>query len=232
MKKYIVILLFIFFIIETSYSQYRRDHLFIGLGPSVLYGDNTGNFRELDFKALPALTFGYSYDLANRIDIRASVGAQLFDGAGIRTFPQQEWIPTRQAYDSKGLAIFADVMPVFYLNPDMRRNRHKVNYYVGIGLGMMQVEREVKIGVLVANPEEGGPYYASEMERQNTTSLYFPLRAGISTNRVKGWDFGVEGSILASTSSDLDGNHYQSKSIKQDMLLQIQLVVKHNLDIW
>jgi len=231
MKKILIIFLCLLFGSKIAEAQHHRDNFSFGIGPSILYGENAGLYSKFRVKALPSFTFSYSYDYAQHWDIRASAGIQRFDGAGIKGAPKKKWIDSNQAYDTKGQAYFIDVMPVYQFNPIKRgKRKHLVSYYAGLGVGIMNVQREAKIAV--STGRENVNNWATVTMDQSTTAIYFPVRVGVSTNLMKNWDFGIEGSALTAASYNLDGNNFKNKLIKPDMLVQLQVMVKRNLNIW
>ena len=233
MKKILTVFICLLFISNIAEAQFHRDNISFGVGPSIIYGDNAGIYSKLRVKAMPSFSLAYTYDYAQHWDIRTSVGIQFLDAGGIEQAPKKRWLDAHQAYDFKGQSVYLDIMPVYQFNPIKPGNRkHMISYYAGLGLGVMHVQREAKLGISGPQNAEGESTWRSVSEDQSTTSLYFPARVGISTNRFKQWDFGVEAVSFIATSNDIDGNTNRNKRIKPDMLFQLQFMVKRNLGTW
>ncbi|KEO71819.1 outer membrane beta-barrel protein [Anditalea andensis] len=233
MKKKVFMLFFSMLALsDIVQAQHHRDQLSFGIGPSFLYGNNTGYYSKLRIKLLPAYTLAYSYDHTRHWDFRASVGYQQFDGDGNTGNPSKKWIAENQAYDAKGQIYYMDLMPVYQFNPKNYLNKKQsISYYAGMGLGLMHVQREVKVAEIVPAVEGQRETWRPVIEDQQTTAIYFPVRIGLSTNWQKLWDLGLEGSALVASSNNLDGNTTNSKIIKPDVLFQFQVVLKRNISI-
>jgi len=232
MKKILTTFLCLLLLSKIAEAQFHRDNISFGVGPSILYSENAGNYSKLRVKPLPSFTFSYSYDYAQHWDIRTSIGIQRFDGAGTSGAPRKRWIDTNQAYDINGQVYYMDLMPVYQFNPIKRgKKKHLVSYYAGLGLGVMHVQREAKLAVSTSAELNSDTKWTTVTEDQASTALYFPLRVGISTNLLRNWDFGIEGSALTAATT-IDGNTDKYKSFKPDMLVQFQFMVKRNLGTW
>jgi len=232
MRKILVLSLILLSLPLTGQAQRPRDYFTIGIGPSIIYGDNTANFSNLDFKISPAISLGYNHQQSHHLDIRTTLGAQLLNsGNTLRQISPEEvpsvveWGLAGQAKDFLGQAFFIDIMPVYNLRPvqsDMVG--YPWLYHVGAGLGIIHVNRNEEILVATINFEGTDPEVL--IQRRSTTAAYVPLRAGVSTNLEKDYDIGIEFSAFITTSSEIDGNNIRRKPIAADMLFQIQLIAK------
>lgn len=232
MKIRVILSLILLFLSYTLHAQRTRDYFTIGIGPSMIYGDNTANYQDLNFRISPSLSLGYNEQFSNHFDVRATLGIQILHSGN--TFAQinfedipkvVDWGLAGQAKDFRGQAMFLDVMPVYNFRPvlpDMVG--YPWLYYVGAGFGVMHVSRNEEIMVGINNFEQAD--FEILMERRTTTAPYFPLRAGVSTNLEKDYDIGLEFSAFVTTSSSIDGNNIRRKLVGADMLFQLQLIAK------
>ncbi len=206
-------------------AQQSRDNISLGVGPGVIYGENTGDFGSLKFNVSPALTFSHNKQLSRKYDLRSTLGGQLLNGGGYISSDDPivpYWSNQGQAFDFTGIAYFADIMPVILFNPNVpQRTGDVVHFYAGLGLGIMHVSR--KQDMLVNSLSDRA---IVETTNAATTAAYIPLRIGISSNFDFNWDYAFELAALTATSSDIDGNNLRNKSIKPDILFQMQFKVK------
>ncbi len=213
------------FILNLVDAQQIRDHYSFGLGPGIIYGENTGNFSTLTFKVLPAFSFAYNKQFIANFDLRPTLGGQFLHSGGYESIFDPtvvDWAEQGKPHDFKGIAFWADLMPVYHFNPDNAQQTGDVlNFYAGLGLGVMHVARKEKL-LLPGEP------VASRIKSQkgSTTTAYIPLRIGVSSNLDFDWDYAFEFSALTSTNSELDGNNIQTKLIKPDILFQLQFMVR------
>src|SRR5690606_18298621 len=78
MKKSLLVILVLVVSIHFVKAQDDRPHrIGIGLGPAMMYGDNTGINRKFKFKVLPTLSVDYNKKLHTFFDVRGSVGWQM-----------------------------------------------------------------------------------------------------------------------------------------------------------
>src|SRR5690554_7366474 len=66
----------------------RTDRIGAGLGPAMMYGDNTGINRDFKFKVLPALTVDYNKKLHTFFDVRGSLGWQMVNSGDFYNMKQ------------------------------------------------------------------------------------------------------------------------------------------------
>src|SRR5690554_2103357 len=138
MKKTLLFILTCFIAVNFSSAQDdRTDRIGIGLGPSMMYGDNTGYTRKLKFKVLPTVIVDYHKKIHTFVDIRGTIGWQMVNSGDFYDVKHLRKIAEHNLpHGFKGNAFFADVMPVLYLNPNQSGYlpaMYKV--YLGLGLG-------------------------------------------------------------------------------------------------
>lgn len=208
----------------------QGDHVSIGIGPSLIYSDNSGEYRDFKFKVEPAITLSFNKQLTEYIGMRGSLGVQMFNSGDYDLKYSRKiinWGNQDQALGFKGTGYFADLMPIFTTNPNAAgKLTSSVQFYAGLGLGVMFVEREqetLKNGVL-----KDGVIIEGDIVTSYDTSFipYVPIRTGISTNLSGNWDYALEFVLITTTNSELDGNIIKDKTLKPDMSGQIQFTVK------
>jgi hypothetical protein len=206
--------------------------LTIGIGPSFIYGDNSGEYRDFKFKVLPAVSLSFNKQINENITVRGSLGAQMinsgdyadYDGANTKKLIR--WGDQDQAFEYKGTSYFADAMPMFMTNPnEMGMLMSKFQFYAGLGLGIMFVDREqktLKNGIITDGVLVG------DIVTSNETNVlpYIPMRIGLTTNSGGDWDIGLEFVLVTTLSSKMDGNNIKDKSLSPDMTGQILFTVK------
>lgn len=207
----------------------QGDYLSIGFGPSLIYSDNSGEYRDFKFKVKPAITLSYNKQITEYVGLRGYLGAQIFN-SGDYDLPYARkiinWGNQDQAFGYKGTGYFADLMPVFTSNPNAAGMiSSTVLFHAGLGFGVMFVEREqktLKNGVLRNGVMEG------DIITSNKTNFlpYVPIRTGFSTNLSGDWDFTLEFVLMTILNSELDGNNIKDKQLTPDMSGQIQFSVK------
>lgn len=210
----------------------QGNYFSLGIGPSLIYADNSGNYHDFKFKVQPAFTLSVSKQINEHFSAKGSIGAQMFKSGdykdyNISTKAIVKWGDSDQAFDFKGTGYFVDAMPIFTTNPnELGMLMSSLQFYAGLGFGVMFVDREEKIlknGVI-----EKGQLVSGDLVTTDDTSVipYVPVRTGFSTNTSSDWDFALEFVLIVTTNSELDGNNIKDKSIRPDMSGQIQLCVK------
>lgn len=206
----------------------RTDRIGVGIGPSMMYGDNTGINRQFKFKVLPALTFDYHKKLHTFFDLRGSLGWQMVNSGDFYSNRLLQKIAEHDLpHGFKGNAFYADVMPVFHLNPNQSGYlpaMYKV--YVGLGLGVAHVMRTDRYLSVLGEGVLGNP----RSIKDSNTSVYVPFRAGVTKDFREEWEIALEPIMLLSLFGELDGNDLQQKIIKPDVLFQFQFFVRRKLD--
>ncbi|OOG78142.1 hypothetical protein B0E43_03140 [Algoriphagus sp. A40] len=224
-------LIFVFFAICFCHTvSAQGNYLSIGVGPSMIYAENSGHYKEFKFKIEPAITLSVNKQLNEFMGIKGSIGAQSFNSGGYDPLNSKyviNWGNNDQAFDFKGRGYFADLMPVLTTNPNAAGMlMSSVQFYIGLGFGVIFVEREqetLKNGVL-----KNGQLVEGEIITTNETSThpYIPVRTGVSTNLSGDWDFALEFVLITTTNSELDGNNLKFKLISPDMSGQILITAK------
>ncbi len=194
----------------------RDNILTIGLGPSFVYMDNGGQYRQLDFAIKPAFSLALTNKLTEMVELRATTGIQwISSGGNPPTTLRDEWFFDNASFTAKGQAYYFDVIPSFYLIPfSNHMHRSKVNLYGGAGLGVMHVQTEQTKSF---SPEE------TPTKHQITTG-YVPVRAGLSLRIGPYSDLAGEGTMLWTFTDNLDGNVGNNKY--GDHLFQAQIVYR------
>ncbi len=195
-----------------------------------MYGDNAGEYRAFKLKVTPAATLAYNKQLTDFWSLRANVGAQILNSGGFDALTHRRvinWGNQDQAFDFTGIAYFADITPIFITNPNSAGMvTSTLQFYAGLGLGYMYVEREqqvLKNGMVLQDVLVRGDIVESS---QSSILPYIPLRLGISTNLEYSWDYALEFCLFTALNSELDGNILQTKTLRPDMMGQIQITVK------
>jgi hypothetical protein len=229
MKGLITIVFFLLCIVQHGNAQFERQYISLSAGPSMIYGDNAGIYSQFEFQVQPVISLAYNRPLTNEFDLRTTFGVQMLNSGGydpLDSYRVARWTERGQAFDFTGMAYFVDVMPTYIINPNTPgRAGEVVNFYAGLGIGVIHVQRDQQT---LRDPVYVNDVFVSgriEEEKANTTALYIPLRLGVSTNLEYDWDVSFELSALTTTSSKIDGNTFQYKSIKPELLLQFQISV-------
>ncbi|MBT0812928.1 hypothetical protein KIH41_16695, partial [Litoribacter ruber] len=122
MKKSLLVFLLGLFLSLSLQAQHIRDHVAFGVGPSFVYMDNEMGYRNLDFRLLPVFTFDYSRDIADKWDLRATMGNQFIGTNGSlnpNSLRSQSWGQQGMPTNFSGSAFFVDAMPVYQFNPNL-----------------------------------------------------------------------------------------------------------------
>lgn len=220
---------FIFMVTCHSLSA-QGDYISLGIGPSMLYADNSGEYRDFQFKIQPAITLSFNRQISEYVGIRGSIGGQnINSGDYDLKYPKKliRWGDQDQAFRYKGAGYFADLTPIFTTNPNAAgKLTSSVQFYAGLGLGALYVVRDQEI-------LKNGVFQEDELTEGNiikTTETnvipYIPIRTGFSTNLSGNWDFALEFVLMTTLNSKIDGNVIKDKSLAPDMSGQIQFVVK------
>ncbi|MFO7825814.1 MAG: hypothetical protein R6V72_17895 [Cyclobacterium sp.] len=219
MKTFLLFIIGFFFIAFSTLAQDNRpDRLGIGIGPSILYGDNTGKLRKLKYKVLPVISLDYNKKIETFFDVKATFGYQIVN-SGDFLFPSQ--ITKIAAADLphafSGHILYGDVMPIYHFNPDQSGYLPAlIKVYTGLGIGYFQSNRTDEKLILNDTGNRTETYPASD------SGIYFPVRVGIYKNLPSDAEIGVEGSLIISPFSEMEGNDQQKKMFKSDMLVQLQ----------
>jgi hypothetical protein len=230
MKKFVILLLFAMGLQCYSYAQRsmsRPDKIGIGAGPSFLYGDNTGIMSDFKFKVLPTASLDYTQFIDTHFDIRATLGWQMIGSGDFYTEGLIRGIANAgypHAFD--GNLIYADVMPIYILNPDRRGFLPSlIKFYGGLGVGVFHSIRNDEIRTYQADN------FTTEIVRGTNTGVYFPVRIGayLDVPEMNG-EIGLEGTLMVSPFANMEGNSKQQKLVKPDMAVQLQ--VFYRIYLW
>jgi hypothetical protein len=197
----------------------RNNVISFGIGPSFIYMDNGGQYRDWNFEIKPSASASYSKKLNPMFDLRATAGFQQIASGGNPPFVIQEnWTERGSSFTSKGSVYFFDVIPSMNLIPyDHHMNRSKFNIYGGFGLGVMHVVTEQ-----TKSFEEN-----ERPTNHSTTNPYIPIRAGLSYRIGNYSDIAGEGTILWTFTDNLDGNAGSNRY--NDQMAQAQIVYRRYL---
>jgi hypothetical protein len=196
----------------------RSDRIGIGFGPSFLYGDNTGVTQGFKFKVLPVLSFDFQKEISHFFDIKGTVGWQMINSGH---FYSQEAIDriseANLPHAFTGNVFIADAMPVYHFNPDRRGySASAFKVYTGLGLGFFHSRRTEEYQI-INNTER-----RTVSRKASGSGVYIPLRVGVYKELRTAADLGVEATIGYSPFGQIDGNDLKQKSIRADMLMQLQ----------
>ncbi|MCE7055847.1 hypothetical protein LZF95_14295 [Algoriphagus sp. AGSA1] len=194
-----------------------RDNIFsIGVGPSIAYMDNGGQYRSLNFEYRPSVSASLTKRLTDRYEIRATGGVQrISSGGNPSTETRNMWAAHSSSFTAIGTAYYFDVMPSMYLIPFANHmNRSMFNFYVGLGLGVMHTStKQTK-----SFSKEEAP------TREQITTGYVPVRGAVTYTLGAYSDLALEGTLLATFTDNIDGNVGFNKF--GDHLLQAQIVYR------
>ncbi|RPA66571.1 hypothetical protein EF405_19995 [Cyclobacteriaceae bacterium YHN15] len=194
-----------------------RNMAFFGVGPSMFYGDNGGDYPSMKFPVSPNITAGYTRGMLPFMSVRMTTGWQrMVSWDGFSDPIKAGFTERGQAASFTGSALYLDIMPQFMLfTQENLGNRPKFNMYGGLGLGTLFVSRNQQ----VFNPE--GPDQSS---RVSTLAIYVPLRAGASYAIGELYNISLESTLLKTFADDLDGNRGYNN--RNDHLFQLNVVLQ------
>lgn len=218
MTREICIALFFLLFAQVSHAQWDRTSISIGVGPSMIYGDNTGIHEEFLFTVRPAVSMAFNYQLAEKFDVRATLGSQWIDSGEFDNFNlRREWASGGHTSGFTGAAYYFDVMPIYQFNPRITKSRNFISYYGGVGVGVIQITRKEER--LIGDISQLHTNY-----RGSEINLHLPVRMGIHLNLESYWDMAFEFTGIA-TSTEFDGNDVGKNVFGPDILGQVQLVL-------
>ncbi|WP_339926211.1 hypothetical protein [uncultured Cyclobacterium sp.] len=220
MKSTLSILVCIFLLsLNPVFSQDNRtDRLGIGIGPSFMYGDNTGVHSKLKFKVLPALSVDYQKKINPFFDVKGTLGWQMINSGDHYSQEQIDLIAeSNLPHAFSGNVFYVDVMPIYHINPNLSGYIPSlIKVYTGLGLGYFYSKRTDEKLIL------NDPRRLTESYPASDSGVYFPFRIGAFKDLKSDADIGLEATFIYSPFSELDGNDLQQKRVKADMLMQFQ----------
>jgi hypothetical protein len=196
----------------------------VSIGPSFLYGDNTGEMQNLKFKILPSAGIDYNLRISSHFDLRTTISRQYISSGSI---DGEQFIRriTRgdDPYKFTGNLIAFDITPVLHINPakdGFHSNRLKV--YLATGIGYFYSSR-IDQKIIGQNGNSTTLVYNS-----SDHGFYLPVRMGIHTKFYEG-DIGFEGAMLISPFQTMDGISNPYKKINADIACQFQVFYRFNI---
>jgi hypothetical protein len=226
-----VLLLIVFCIFSLSVGSTlaqnnRGDRIGIGIGPSFMYGDNTGVISKLKFKVLPALSLDYSKKLSTFLDIKGTLGWQMINSGDHYSQEQIDVMAEANVpHAFSGNLFFGDVMPVYHFNPDRSGYLPSLfKVYSGLGVGFFYSSRTDE-RLLINEPGRQIESYSD-----SDSGLFIPFRLGVSKDLPSDAEIGLEGTLIYSPFAQMDGNNLQQKRIKADLLMQLQFYYRLYID--
>jgi hypothetical protein len=230
------ILLLLFLLVQTAHAQQfdtskfnklrKADKIGISLGPSFLYGDNTGEMRNLKFKILPSIGVSHTKNISTYLDLKSTLGWQFISSGSIDGVQFINRISRGEdPFKFSGSLLAFDITPLLYINPDRNGfSPSRFKFYVASGLGFFYSLRkdQRKIG-------QNGSFLIEKYSASNI-GLYFPFRIGMHTKFQDG-DLGFEAIMLVSPFHNIDGVSSQYKQIKADIASQLQVYYRFPIKI-
>lgn len=218
-------ILFVFFG-YFSYSQAQstlnqpESKIGIGVGPSFLYGDNTGVMREFKFKIQPTVSVDFTRNLDTHIDLRATLGWQMINSGDFYTDAIIQRIANAGfPHAFQGNLFFADAMPSYIINPDRAGFVPSlIKVFGGAGVGVFHSARTDERRIYE------GDSFETEVYRDSNTSVYFPVRIGAFMDMPSSnGELGLEGTLMISPFANMEGNSRQQKVVGSDIAVQLQV---------
>ena len=194
----------------------RDNILTIGIGPSFAYLDNGGQYRSLNFEIKPSFSLSLTKRLNQTFDLRATAGAQMISSGGNPpTALRDVWFEEFASFTAKGSVYYFDLIPsVNLIRFSNHMDRSLFNLYGGFGLGIMN-----------ARTEQKKSFSSKEEPTKNQISTaYIPVRAGLSMRIGPYSDIAGEGTMLWTFTDNIDGNVGNNRF--GDHLFQAQIVYR------
>lgn len=200
----------------------RRDRIGIGIGPSKLYGDNTGIHSEFKFKVLPAVSLDFSKKINEMFDAKVTAGIQMIQsGDFYSNLAISKIAEAGLPHAFTGSLVFADAMPIFHINPNKSGYLPSlIKVYTGLGLGFFHSNRQDTRRIY---NDLGGGGFQDETYAASNSGVYVPFRLGIymEPEKMKG-EIGLESTFMTAIFGQMEGNDQQQKTIKPDVAPQLQ----------
>ena len=194
-----------------------RNMAFVGIGPSMFYGDNGGDYPSMKFPVRPNITAGYSRGMLPYMSVRMTTGWQrIVSWDGFSSPIKSGFTERGQAASFTGSALYMDIMPQFMLfTQENLGNRPKFNLFGGFGIGTLFVSR---------NQQTYNPEGSDQSSRVSTLAIYIPMRAGASYAIGELYNISLESTLLKTFADDLDGN--RGYNHRNDHLFQLNVVLQ------
>jgi len=200
----------------------RDTYYQVGIGPSMMYADNAGSIRNFENLIRPSFSVAGGKKIKPYLDVRATMGYQYYQSQSRDYFGNavlEIWSILDKAVETQSNVVFLDVMPVIHLLPFHNHAlRKKIDLYGGAGFGF----------VTSINQEYRLRNEHLFKENKVRTSVYVPIRGGISYKLGLYSDISLEGSLLFTFSDMLVGNDGHNRY--DDHYLQGQIVFRRYLD--
>ncbi len=227
-KCFLLALTCVFVVYQSKGQNFHREKISrdnyyqIGIGPSMMYADNAGSIRNFENLIRPSFSVAGGKKIKPFLDLRATLGYQYYQSQSRSYFGNsvlEIWGILDKAVETQSNVVFADVMPIIHLIPFHNHAlRRKIDLYGGMGLGF----------VTAINQEYRLRNEHLFKENKVRTSIYVPLRGGISYRIGLYSDISLEGSLLLTFSDLLVGNDGHNRY--NDHYLQGQVVFRRYLD--
>ncbi|HSI77008.1 MAG TPA: hypothetical protein VK957_13995 [Lunatimonas sp.] len=199
----------------------REKYVQLGVGPSFMYADNAGGFRSVDFNIRPSISASMGKKINSILDLRATLGYQFYKSQDKEYYGQiliSSMGDNNYAVETRSNIVFMDVVPTAHLfkftNHALRKS---FNIYAGAGLGyLVAINQELR--------------YKNEQTYQENkvrSTLYVPLRGGISYRLGLYDDISLEGSLMLTFSDKVEGTPGFNRF--NDHLVQGQIVYRRYL---
>jgi hypothetical protein len=223
-------------VLQSVFAQDDRENrLGFGIGPSKMYGDNTGVHSDFKYMVLPSASVDFSKRITTFFDAKATLGWQMVNSGDFYHEGLKERISRAdQPLGFSGNAFFLDLMPILHFNPNQSGYLPSmIKGYTGIGLGVVHVARtEIKREYTTLMDPEMNTFNEFSYSA-SSTGLYIPWRVGIFKElESRPAEIGVEAVFMVSPFAELDGNSKQQKRISPDVLMQIQFFYRVNIGEW
>lgn len=199
----------------------RVKYVQLGAGPSFIYADNAGGLRNVDFNIRPAISASMGKKMNSFFDLKATLGYQFYESQDKEYFKKQtisSWGEKNYAVETRSNIIFMDIVPTAHLfkftNHAQRAN---INIYAGAGLGYL----------IAINQEQRYKNKQTYQENKIRSTVYVPLRGGISYRLGLYADISLEGSLLLTFSDKVEGTANFNRF--NDHLIQGQIVYRKYL---
>lgn len=180
-------------------ERISRDNIFsIGVGPSFAYMDNGGQYRAGNFEIKPSISASLIKRLNTRFDLRATAGVQwISSGGNPSTSVTDNWFENFSSFTAVGQSFYFDIMPSMNVVPFANHmNRSRWNLYGGFGIGVMNV-----------STKQTKSFSENEVPtKEQITTAYIPVRAGLSYRIGPYSDIAGEGTMFFTFTDNLDGN--------------------------